>query len=64
MAEAVGQRHTHHSFGSDTASHAGDQFAAHQAARSAFSWNFSITQCDAICMLAGIRPVADGPDQP
>ena len=34
------QRHTHHSFGSDTASHAGDQFAAHQAARSAFSWNF------------------------
>jgi len=40
MAETVGQRHTDHSFGSDTASHAGDQFAAHQAARSAFSWNF------------------------
>jgi hypothetical protein len=26
--------------------------------------NFSITQCDAVRKLAGIRPVADGPDQP
>jgi hypothetical protein len=28
MAETVGQRHTDHSFGRDTGSHAGDQFAA------------------------------------
>ena len=26
--------------------------------------NFSITQCDALCKLAGIRLVADGPGQP
>jgi hypothetical protein len=26
--------------------------------------NFSITRCDALCKLAGIRPVADGPGQP
>ena len=40
-----------------------------QAAPRAFSPNFSITQCDAVCELAGIRPhatvtctqVADGP---
>ena len=25
---------------------------------------YSITQCDAICMVAGIRPVADGPGVP
>jgi hypothetical protein len=26
--------------------------------------NFSITQCDAVCMLTGIRLVADGRGQP
>jgi hypothetical protein len=26
--------------------------------------NFSITRRDALCKLAGIRPVADGPGQP
>jgi len=26
--------------------------------------NFSITRCDALSKLAGIRPVADGPGQP
>jgi hypothetical protein len=35
-----------------------------KAATRAFSWNFSITQCDAVGKLAGIRPVAAGPGQP
>ena len=26
--------------------------------------NLSITHCDMVCKLAGIRPVADGPGQP
>jgi hypothetical protein len=30
-----------------------------EAARRAFSCNFSITQCDAVCTSAGIRLVAD-----
>ena len=46
--------------------------APNQAGRRAFSSNSLITQCDALCKLAGIRPratatctqVADGPGQP
>jgi hypothetical protein len=41
---------------------------AHLAAQSGGSarvlQNFSITQCDVVCKLAGIRPVADHPGQP
>jgi len=33
--------------------------AQNEAGRRVFSWNFSITQCDAVGKLAGIRPVAD-----
>jgi hypothetical protein len=34
------------------------------AARVAFSWHLSITQCDAVCQQADIRSVADAPGQP
>src|SRR5436190_20526127 len=33
---------------------------ANWAARRAFSRDLAITQCDAVCKLAGVRPVADG----
>ena len=36
----------------------GHASAVHKAARRSFSPNFSITQCDAACELAGIRPYA------
>jgi len=55
---------TERSFWRDSRGHADDQAGVNKAGRRAFSWNFSITHCDAVCSWPGIRPVANGPGQP
>jgi hypothetical protein len=50
--------------GHGTGAGGGNQVPDHIGGYARVSWNFSITQCDAVGKLAGIRPVAAGPGQP
>jgi hypothetical protein len=51
-------------FGRNGGGQVGGNRSTVSAAWGAFSWHLSITQCDAVCQQADIRPVADAPGQP